>query len=193
MKFLNISDLKLKVVISSDECHSLGIDTSGAELARSEIRVVIRDILARAEQECGFAVLNEKILVQFYPLPSGECELFVTKLVGISKRDSAMLRGRDGIAMMEEGRGVYRFNTRDSLISAARAVYRPGITSSLYRADDGDYYLLVHEALTDGISEFEILIEYGERLPTLPLHIISEYGALVLADTALDSIIADNF
>ena len=193
MKFLNISDLKLKVIISADECRLLGIDTSCAELARSEIKGVIRDVIARAASECGFSVSDEKILVQFYPLPDGECELFVTKLVGISRKDSAMLRGREGIAMMQESSGVYRFDSRDALIAAVRVIYRPGVTSSLYRADTGDYYLLIHEALTDGISEFEILIEYGERLPTLPLHIISEYGALVLADTALDSIITDSF
>ena len=80
MEFLNISDTKLKVTLSPEECVSYGIDTSKSEFTRAEIKEVMRDILSLAEGECGFVVTSEKILVQLYPMPSGECEIFVTKL-----------------------------------------------------------------------------------------------------------------
>ena len=105
MKFLNISDTKLKVILSPEECVSYGIDTGKSEFTRTEIKEVMRDILLLAEGECGFVVTSEKILVQLYPMPNGECEVFVTKLVGLTSRDRGMLKGVDGLTTIEKGGG----------------------------------------------------------------------------------------
>ncbi len=192
MKFLNINDRKLKVTLSADECVARGIDTAKSEYTRAEIREVIRDILAEAESECGFSVTGEKILVQFYPLPSGECEILIAKLTGVSRKEKGMIRSADGLTTLEKGRGIYRFDTREALLRAARAIYREGIECDLYEAD-GAYYISIREELTDGISEFEVLIEYGDRLSSLPVHILAEYGRLVSDGNALDKIIEGDF
>ena len=138
MKFFNIGDNKLKVILSPEECVRYSIDTGKTEFSGKEIKSAVRDILAFAEDECGFTVESEKLLVQLYPMPSGECEIFVTKLTGLSSRDKRALKDVEGLATIQKKRVVYRFDSREDLISAAKAVYREGIECELYR--DGDRY-----------------------------------------------------
>lgn len=193
MEFLNISDTKLKVTLSPEECVSYGIDTSKSEFTRAEIKEVMRDILSLAEGECGFVVTSEKILVQLYPMPSGECEIFVTKLIGLTTRDRGMLKGVDGLTTIEKKRGIYRFDSRETLISAAKAIYREGIDCELYSDESGRYYIGIDEEITDGISRVEVLVEFSDRLSDIPLHVLSEYGKLISSDNTLQKILSDDF
>ena len=150
-------------------------------------------ILERAEEECGFSAGSDRILVQTYPLPGGECELLITRLNAVSHRDRAALTSADGMSMLEHKRGTYRFSSADDLRFAVRAVYREGLDADLYLDDLGRYYLHVSEQFTDGISELEIFVEYGERLPAFPLAVLSEYGSLLVEKSAFDYIISDDF
>lgn len=190
MKFLNISDTKLKVTLSSEDCLEYGIDPSGGDYTTREIRGAVRRILAVAADECGFSSAGEKILVQLYPLPSGECELLVTRLADLSRKDRDTLTSTDGISLLEQTRGIYRFSDPESLSAAVRAVYREGVESDLYRDDLGRFYLSLKEEIADGISEFEIFIEYGERLSALPIAVLSEYGVRLAVGNAFDYIIS---
>jgi negative regulator of genetic competence, sporulation and motility len=193
LEFLNIGDTKLKVTLSEEECREYGIDTSKTDFTRGEIRSVMRDIIALAEERCGFFVTSEKILVQLYPLPGGVCEIFVTKLTGLPSKDRAALRLADGLSMYERRRGIYRFASREELIKAARAISEEPPECEVYTDEVGQYYIAFEESLTDGISEQEILIEYGERLKDLPLHVLAEYGKLLISENALEKIISGDF
>ena len=187
MEFLNISDLKLKVTLSPEECLQYGVDKYSDERFGAEMRRSVREILSAAERECGFTVGQDRILVQLYPLPSGVAELLVTRLTTISRKDRAVLSSAAGIALMEKKRGTYRFADLDAIIGAARAVSGDP-KADLYCDDFGRYYIRVEEDFTDGISELEILIEYGERLSALPLGAIAEYGELLAKDNAFEYI-----
>ena len=189
MKFLNISDIKLKVTLSEEDCRRHGIDSSG-DYSTREVRYAIREILTRAEAECGFSAEGDKILVQLYPLPDGECELLVTRLTTLSRKDRDTLASSEGISLFESKRGTYRFSSSEDLSSAVRAVYRSGVICDLYLDDLGRYYLSLNEEISDGISEFEIFIEYGERLSSMPLAVLSEYGRCLVKDTAFDYVIS---
>lgn len=189
MKFLNISDIKLKVTLSPEDCAAYGIEVDLSGYTTKEVRQSIRQILALAESECGFRVDSDKILVQLYPLPSGDCELFITRLSAISRKDRAVLSSADGLSLMENKRGVYRFDTADALFRAVMSAYRKGVASTLYRDDLGRFYLSLDEEVTDGISEFEIFVEYGERLTALPLAVLAEYGRVIADEKALDFIL----
>ena len=188
MKFYNVSDIKLRVVLSAADCTDYGIDLTKTDYVGKEIRNTIRDIMLRANEECGFDAEDDKILVQLYPLPGDECEILVTKLVYPSVRESSTLSSSRGVALMESKRGVYRFNTFEELLSAVRAVYRDDVIADLYLDDVGRYYISVTEDVCDGISEFEIFIEYAERIHALPIAVISEYGRLLAKDNAFDYI-----
>jgi hypothetical protein len=170
-----------------------GIDTDLGDHTGKEVRQSIRQILVLAESECGFCVGSEKILVQHYPLPSGDLELFITKLSSISREDRAALFSAEGLLFMENKRGVYRFDTADALFRAVSAAGRKDAKSSLYRDDLGRFYLLIDEEITDGISEFEVFVEYGERLASMPLAVLAEYGDLISEDDALSYVKSDKF
>ena len=190
MKFLNISDSKLKVTLAKVDCIEYGIDTSVGNYTSKEVRESVRKILELDEAECGFSVGTDKILVQLYPLPSGECELLVTKLTTLSRKHKEELSSSDGVSVLENTRGIYRFETSEDIRAAVRVIYREGICADLYRDTLGRYYLYIEEKLTDGISEFEILTEYGERLPSVPSVLLSEYGECLSEGNAFDYIIS---
>ena len=193
MKFLNISDIKLKVTLSVDDCRDYGIDTAKGDYSTREVRQAVRAILEKAECECGFTAAGDKILVQLYPLPDGECELLITRLTAVSRKDRAQLSSSEGLSLMEQKRGTYRFYSTDELKSAVRAVYREGTVADIYRDDLGRYYISIEEELTDGISEFEIFVEYGERLTALPIAVLSEYGSLLSKGNAFEYILSKDF
>lgn len=176
MRFLNISDIKLKITLTAEECIAHGIDTYSSDYSTKEVRGAVRRILSEAERECGFSAGDGKILVQLYPLPDGNCEILVTKLGAVAGSDRAALASGTGVSLMENKYGTYRFLSSEDLRLAVGAVYREGVTAALYRDDVGRYYLYVDEQFTDGISEFEIFVEFGERIRALPLAVLSEYG-----------------
>ena len=185
MKFLNISDTKLKVTLSAAECLEYGIDASAEDHTTPSVRAALREILALAEVECGFSVAGEKILVQLCPLPSGECELLVTKLTSLSRKYKESISSSGGVSVLENSRAVYRFDTAENLCSAVRALPRTEALVDLYRDDLGRYYLCLEETVSDGISEFEVFIEFGERLSALPIPVLSEYGECIAKDIPL--------
>lgn len=185
MKFLNINDIKLKVTLDAEDTARYGIDITSGECGSREVRGVIRDILEIAKAECGFSADGDKILVQCYPLENGECELLVTRLGVVSRKDRAAISSADGVSLLEHKRGVYRFSAFSELYAAVRAGANPERRADLYRDDLGRYYLHTDEEFADGISECEIFIEYGERLSSLPIAVLSEYGTLVAKDNAI--------
>ena len=193
MEFLNIGDKKLKVTLTPEECASYGIDTEKTDFSRGEIKGVMRDIISLAESECGFTVTSDKILVQIYPLPTGLCELFVTKLTGLSGKDRAVIQGTDGLSTFEERRGIYRFDSRGTLIQAAKAIGQSSPPCELYIDEAGRYYIILEENIVDGISEYEVLIEYAERLKNMPLHVLAEYGKLLIKEKTLERILSEEF
>ena len=81
---MNISDIKLKVTLSEEECRRYGIDTAAKDFSSIEIRRAVRDVLAKMSEKSGFKVEGVRLLVQLYPLPDKRCEILVTRLVGIS-------------------------------------------------------------------------------------------------------------
>ena len=172
LKFFNINGVKLKVTLSVEDAEKYGINISSSDYGNRHIRQAIRDILEEARGECGFSADGDKILV-------------------VSKKDRAAISSADGVSLMEHRRGVYRFISLEDLRSAVRASHCEQRAADLYKDDLGRYYLHIDEEFTDGISEFEIFIEYGERLNSLPIAVLSEYGTLVRKDDAIDFILSE--
>ena len=193
MEFLNISDIKLKVTLTPEDAKSFGIDSTGGDFSGVETRRAIRKILAMAESECGFSADGGRILVQLYPLPDGSCELLVTRLVSMSRRDRSVIAESEGLSIIEERQATYRFDSREELIRAARTVRRGDVVADLYRDDLGRYYINAREELSDGISELEVFVEFGERLSALPIPVISEYGTLLAKGNAIAFVLSESF
>lgn len=186
MKFLVIGDTKLKISLSNSECQEYNIDVSASEFSPSEIRSIVREILSLAEEEAGFSVGREKMLAQLYPMPDGSCEIFITKLGSLSYKERESLCSSRELTSYQQRRGVYKFSCLETMKRAVRAVYRNGVDCDLYRSESGEYYIEIKEDFVSGMSEFEILIEYGDRLRYLPLFVVSEYGSQIAKGNGFD-------
>ena len=187
-----IGDIKLKIVLDRENCLKYGIETDDGEISENNIRPIIRELLELAKERCGFECEGEKILAQLYPTPDGGCEIFVTRLTGVRRQVSEAVKDVQGMSTIEEKRGTYSFPNSEILLRAAQAIYREGIDCDLYLSDNGVYYISIREDFLNGLSEFEILTEYGERHKTFPLCIIAERGTLLCKEKALDYILHRN-
>ena len=188
MEILNISDIKLKITLSADECRAYRLDSESTDYLGPEIRRAAREILSQAEQSGRFYTEGDRVLIQTCPLPDGRCELLVTRLMNISRRDRDAISSSLGVSILESRRATFRFPDTDILKRAVTALAHGGIISDLYCDDLGRYYIHAVEELADGFSELDVLLEYGERLSSLPIAVLSEYGSLLAKDNAIDRI-----
>ena len=168
MEFLLIGESKIKIVLSSDEAKDQGLDTTSADVSGPVARRVFWRILDMAKSEVGFDPKGDKVLIQLYPLASGGCELFVTKLGILSESSARLVSKSDRIAMLSKSRSLYSFDDLDHIIGASRAV--KSITGELSpKSDvyvDGDkYYLSIEEYGKGGEPvEFPCILEFGMGL-----------------------------
>ncbi len=190
MEFLVVSDTKLKITVTEQECSRYGIDRCDSEFSGSEVKNIIRELLQLAKDECGFDADGEKILVQMYPLPDRSCELFITKIANLPWRERKAVDSSDRLKTYETAVGVYCFSGLDTLIQAVRAVYRQGACADLYSASNGDYYIQLAECLSGGLSEYEVFREYGKKLDSLPITLMGEYGRCIAKGNAFDYVMS---
>lgn len=183
MEFLCVGQTKLKVVLSKAECDAYNIKSIDSETKDKAPRQSLRMILDQAQEASSFRVTNERLLVQVYPLSDGGCELFITKLSAISERERRAVKASDELLTVGSRVSVYRFSSLTELTLASRAVQDKTIPCDVYRADNGEYYISVTETAMYGISDCEVLSEFGERIRSLPISVRGERGQLIVRDT----------
>ena len=168
MEFLLIGESKIKIVLSSEETKDQGLDTTSADVSGPVARRIFWRILDMAKAEVGFDPKGDKVLIQLYPLASGGCELFVTKLGILSESSARLVSKSDRIAMLSKSRSLYSFDDLNDIIGASRAV--KSITGELSpKSDvyvDGEkYYLSIEEYGKGGEPvEFPCILEFGMGL-----------------------------
>ncbi len=192
MKFLIISNTKLKVTLTKKECDEYKIDMTRGEFSSREIRTVIKAIIAKAERECGFKVNGEKILVQIYPMPDGNGEMFVTKLVNLPWREREVIGESSELTTYEEQYKVYCFLDRELLRSGMEAIKHTCAKCDIYKSDNGEYYVRVKEEKSNGIACTEILTEFSTPVERIPDHVIFEYGKTVAIGNGIEVILGEN-
>ena len=168
MEFLLIGESKIKIVLSSEEAKDQGLDTTSADVSGPVARRIFWRILDMAKAEVGFDPKGDKVLIQLYPLASGGCELFVTKLGILSESSARLVSKSDRIAMLSKSRSLYSFDDLNDIIGASRAV--KSITGELSPKSDvyveGEkYYLSIEEYGKGGEPvEFPCILEFGMGL-----------------------------
>lgn len=168
MEFLLIGESKIKIVLSSEEAKKQGLDTTSADVSGPVARRIFWRILDMAKSAVGFDPKGDKVLIQLYPLASGGCELFVTKLGILSESSARLVSKSDRIAMLSKSRSLYIFDDLNDIIGASRAV--KSITGELSpKSDvyvDGEkYYLSIEEYGKGGEPiEFPCILEFGMGL-----------------------------
>ncbi len=167
MEFLLIGDSKLKIVMTEEDMKAFKLN-SGEDYSSSGYRRAFWKVLDLAKEEVGFDPEGDKILIQFYPLKSGGCEVFVTKLGILSKESAKMVARSDKITMLSKSRRLYAFDTREDLINfagAIKSVYPLLCTDAeVYKTSSARYYLSIEEfSMGDGV-ELPLLTEYARPL-----------------------------
>lgn len=189
MEFLLIGESKLKIVVNEEEMKIYKLD-SCQEGGGATVRRAFWRILDIAKAEVGFDPAGDKVLIQFYPIKSGGCEIFVTKL-GILPEQSARLVARSSkISLLSRNMRFYVFSSLSDLVLAARAVKGRAtdlsVNSDVYY-DGNSYYLAVEECEKGGEPvEFPCILEFGEGLTADFGMYISEHADRLTSGDAID-------
>lgn len=190
MEFLLIGESKIKIVLGREEAESYGLDTGAPDVSGPAARRAFWRILDMAKVQVGFDPAGDKVLIQLYPIKSGGCELFVTKLGILSDSSARLVSKSDRIAMLSKKRSIYSFDCLDDIIRASRAVKAASGELSL-RSDvysEGDrYYLSIEEYGKGGEPvEFPCILEFGSGLTADLSSYIYEHAACLTDGDGID-------
>ncbi len=178
MEFLVVSKSKLKIMMSRDDMKKYGIDGEDIDYDNPKIRRSFWKILDEAKERCGFEASGDKVLIQYYPSKDGG-EIFVTKLGLISKNAERTISKSNMVAMLGGRQTVYKFQSFDSLIMAARMIggCEGERTPRVYCDDRGFYYIVIDEGLCLGKgAKASALSEFGVEVPTILIRYIDEHS-----------------
>lgn len=190
VEFLLIGESKLKIVVTEEEMAIHNLENPSEDKAGVKLRRAIWRVLDMAKAEVGFDPAGDKVLIQFYPIKSGGCEIFVTKL-GILPESSARLVSKSNkISMLSRSKSFYVFSNIDDLICAARAVKR--LTDDVPTVSDvyfcGDrYYLAIEEYGKGGEPmEFPCILEFSSGLAADFGAYITEHATRLTSGNAIE-------
>jgi negative regulator of genetic competence, sporulation and motility len=188
MKFLLVSEAKLKITLTSKEMREYSIDPETVDHFNSASRRGFWRVLEIARTRVGFDASGDKILIQFYPINAGECEVFVTKLGILSPQNSRLVLKSDRVNTLERQCSYYLFSDREDLVIVAREISGlSSVESSLYSLGDGKLVLSVFEYKKGGEqTEFPILVEYSRRLSADLEGYLLEHGELLVEGCAIE-------
>ena len=166
---------------------------TGADYASTSYRRAFWKVLDLAKEEVGFDPDGDKVLIQFYPLKAGGCEVFVTKLGILSKESARFVARSDKVTMLSKARGCYAFETLEDLkrfAIAVKATARPPYpVSDLYISTAGKPYLIIEEYGKGAESaEFPSILEYSRSLGADFEFFISEHLLRLTEGDAIEKI-----
>ena len=168
MEFLLIGDSKIKIVLSREEAEQHGLDKGTPDVSGPSARRSFWRILEQAKSEVGFDPAGDKVLIQLYPIKSGGCEIFVTKLGILSESSARLVSKSDRIAMLSKKSSLYVFDSPEDLISATKAIKsRAGgfVPIADVFCDEEKYYLSIEEYGKGGEPvEFPCILEFSSVL-----------------------------
>ncbi|MBQ7387700.1 MAG: adaptor protein MecA [Clostridia bacterium] len=162
MEFLRIGDAKIKIVLTGSELAGYGISASDDGCSAKNRRAVW-EILEEAKREVGFDPEGDKILVQFYPMRDGGCEMFVTKL-GILPPSSARFVSRsERVTLISRAQRYFMFPSLFDIARAIRAIYSSELEERCATVLSGEntYVLVIDEIGDGGDGELAVLREFS--------------------------------
>ena len=185
--FLLIGDSKLKIVMSSDDMKEFKLD-SASDCSSPGYRRVFWQVLDRAKCEVGFDTRGDKVLIQFYPLKSGGCEVFVTKLGVLPKESARIVSDSERVTLLSRSKSFYAFESFVDLkrffASISARLSEPYPISDLYIADSNVYYLAIEECIKGGENiEFPEILEFARMLTAdLEFYVTEHLGCVFCGD-----------
>ncbi len=189
MEFLLVGDSKLKILLDDAEMKKYKLDSVYADACDSSFRRSFWKILEKAKEAVGFDPGGDKVLIQFYPMQSGGCEVFVTKLGLLSDASARMVSRSDKITMLSRKTGLYSFALLDDAVSVCRMISEKS-RGELPMSDayycNGRFYLAIDEYGRGGETmEFPFIVEYGSAVPKELAPCVFEHAELLAKENAV--------
>ena len=182
MEVLKISDSKLKIMLTKADMQKYGLHADKVDYNDAPTRRSFFRILDSIKSTHGFDTEGDKVLIQFYPSRDGGCELFVTKLGLLPVASERAISRSDRVTTLTSKRAFYRFSSLSDLICAVSKLgdIPEAEHCDVYRGEDlpEEYYLEITERASGRLgahSEFDILLEYAERVDKILFPYITEH------------------
>ncbi len=173
--------------MSEEEVRDFGLE---GEYSSPSCRRAFWRVLALAEGEVGFRTEGDKLLIQFYPLKIGGCEVFVTKLGLLSKDCARMVTDSERVTTIAHRRAYYAFDSLDEVRAFALSMKPPYPKADLYSADSAVCYLAVEEYTKGGETvEFPPILEFSRQLTADLEYFITEHLSLIYEGNAIECIL----
>lgn len=193
MKFLLVSESKLKITLKAEEMKAYSINPETVDRFNSVSRRGFWRVLEIAKLKVGFDATGDKVLIQFYPINASECEVFVTKLGVLSPQNARLVSKSSQVNTMQSEKSYYAFFCLSDLFTACTVLstelFGESIESGLYSTQDGALILCISEYKRCGErTEFPILTEYSRQLPTDISDYISEHATPLITACAVENI-----
>lgn len=155
-----IDEKRLLIALSSEDMDLLDITFKQLDWKNDYSREIIKNLLVRAENEIGFAVDNNKLLIEAIPQPNG-CFVIITLLSNKLNNYRKIYKIKNNIKPF-----IFFFKDSECLMQAIERIYNNQFTfiDSCIVEQKDSYYIILY--LNGAISS---------RLQA----IISEYGNLV--------------
>lgn len=180
-----IDEERLLIALSSEDMDILDLTFNQLSWKNNYSRQVIKKILKRAENEIGFFVGNNQLMIEAIPQNNG-CVVLITLLA----KDNA---ARKKFKIKENIKAyLFKFNTLDNLLSAIERLYKNKFSTLKNSAFENDkkYYILIYCKGCLSPELLTLLTEYCDPKDnkSLSLGQILENGKLIAKNNAIEKI-----
>lgn len=162
MEIINISESKIKVMLTQEDLEEFGLDAQTLDYRDGETKELFHALLSHIKEAVGFHTDGYRVLVRLFPSRDGGCELFLTRLDAFSSDFEEC-----DVDESEPKLEVFGFDTMESLLTVCHRLRTVGYcrASSAYISDDHRFYLFLEQGKKEKsarISPHAFLLEYGK-------------------------------
>ena len=195
MKVEKISSNKFRITFTDEDLKDFDVDFENIKYSSEDAQEIFWQLIEQAEIEEEFFDEGGQIIVEAVASKNKGLTMTVTRVADFDKSTPKIRRKKDRKNKNTDlSPLIYSFADFENLVKACKRVenFFVGI-SKLYKMD-GEYFLVM-EALYENIaaSTDSMLSEYGDKFVNSSIfegH-LSEYGNLLIQDTAISNISAN--
>ena len=186
MEYIMINEEKLKVMLEHNDLEEWDISVEALDYSNPEAKLVFEEILHYARENFGFDTSGHKVLLQIFPSRDGGCEVFITKLSGLSATEEhshAAHERKESVA--------FGFERLSYLLTVCKRLAGKGYCgeSEAWADDCGKWYLILSQnniSLFDELpipNDISFISEYGDAQSPRALSLyLGEHANIICTD-----------
>ena len=188
MDFLKIGKNKLKIGLTRDDLRKFKLEDINADTDLSSYKRALFKIIDIAEEKCCFYTGRDKLLIQFYPIPSGG-EMFVTRLSILTEAQRNIISKAENLTTLSRSHRAYFFDNINDAISLSKSICSrqlPPEASALYITENGSAVLDIEEYMEgENSGEYAVISEFADPLTNNFFIYLREHSIPVYATNAV--------